>query len=109
MEPRFAMPAPTCSPDRLRGVGLGLRRSMLPELAARDDQLDVDFLEVAPENWIGVGGAYGRRLRELTARYPFVNHGLSLSLGGPARSTASFCADCAASSTSTARWSTRST
>jgi uncharacterized protein (UPF0276 family) len=68
---------------RLQGVGLGLRRSMLPELAARDDRLDVDFLEVAPENWIGVGGRFGRRLRDLTARYPFVNHGLSLSLGGP--------------------------
>jgi uncharacterized protein (UPF0276 family) len=68
---------------RLQGVGLGLRRSMLSELAARDDRLDVDFLEVAPENWIGVGGRFGRRLRDLTARYPFVNHGLSLSLGGP--------------------------
>jgi hypothetical protein len=70
-------------PCRLQGVGLGLRRSMLPELAARDDRLDVDFFEIAPENWIGVGGAYGRRLRELTGRYPFVNHGLSLSIGGP--------------------------
>jgi hypothetical protein len=55
-------------------VGLGLRRSMLPELASRDDRIEVDFLEVAPENWIGVGGVYGRRLRELTGRYPFVNH-----------------------------------
>jgi uncharacterized protein (UPF0276 family) len=77
------MEPPTCGPDRLRGVGLGLRRSMLQELAARGDQLDVDFLEVAPENWIGVGGTYGRRFRELAARYPLVNHGLSLSLGGP--------------------------
>ena len=73
----------TTSPTRLQGVGLGLRRTMLPELAERGDQLDVDFFEVAPENWIGVGGAYGRRFRELTARYPFVNHGLSLSIGGP--------------------------
>jgi uncharacterized protein (UPF0276 family) len=56
---------------------------MLPELAERGDRLDVDFFEVAPENWIGVGGAYGRRFRELTVRYPFVNHGLSLSIGGP--------------------------
>ena len=68
----------------LQGVGLGLRRSMLGEFAGRDDRLDVDFLEVAPENWIGVGGAYGRRPRELTARYPFASHGLSLSIGGPA-------------------------
>jgi uncharacterized protein (UPF0276 family) len=73
----------TTGPLRLHGVGLGLRRTMLPELAERSDRLDVDFFEVAPENWIGVGGAYGRRLRELEARYPFVNHGLSLSIGGP--------------------------
>ena len=68
----------------LHGVGLGLRRSMLGELGDRGDRLEVDFLEVAPENWIGVGGAYGRRLRELTNRYPFASHGLSLSIGGPA-------------------------
>ncbi len=73
----------TTGPTRLHGVGLGLRRTMLPELAERGDRLDVDFFEVAPENWIGVGGAYGRRFRELTVRYPFVNHGLSLSIGGP--------------------------
>jgi hypothetical protein len=73
----------TTSTTGLHGVGLGLRRTMLPELAERGDRLDVDFFEVAPENWIGVGGAYGRRFRELTARYPFVNHGLSLSIGGP--------------------------
>jgi uncharacterized protein (UPF0276 family) len=42
-----------------------------------------DFLEIAPENWIGVGGRLGRRLRWFTERYPFVCHGLSLSLGGP--------------------------
>jgi len=44
----------------------------------------VDFLEIAPENWIGVGGRLGRELRALTERHPFVCHGLSLSLGGPA-------------------------
>jgi len=74
----------TQSASGLQGVGLGLRRSMLGELAGRGDRLDVDFLEVAPENWIGVGGAYGRRLRDLTGRYPFASHGLSLSIGGPA-------------------------
>jgi len=45
---------------------------------------EVDFLEVAPENWIGVGGKTGRQFRAFTERYPFVAHGLSLSLGGPA-------------------------
>ena len=43
----------------------------------------VDFMEVAPENWIDVGGRFGRRFRAYTERFPFVCHGLSLSLGGP--------------------------
>ena len=44
----------------------------------------VGFYEVAPENWIGVGGRYGKQFRAFTERYPFVCHGLSLSIGAPA-------------------------
>jgi hypothetical protein len=44
----------------------------------------VDFFEIAPENWIGVGGKFGRQFRWFTERYPFVAHGLSLSIGSPA-------------------------
>ena len=44
----------------------------------------VSFMEVAPENWINVGGRLGRQFRSFTERFPFVTHGLSLSLGGPA-------------------------
>jgi len=40
-------------------------------------------MEVAPENWINVGGRRGRQFRAFTERFPFVCHGLSLSLGGP--------------------------
>jgi uncharacterized protein len=40
-------------------------------------------MEIAPENWMGVGGRRGRLLREYTNRFPFVCHGLSLSIGGP--------------------------
>jgi uncharacterized protein len=65
------------------GVGLGLRRSMMDELMAAPPW-DLDFMEVAPENWIGVGGAAGRKFCWFTDRFPFVTHGLSLSLGGPA-------------------------
>ncbi|WP_253262493.1 HvfB family MNIO-type RiPP peptide maturase, partial [Pseudomonas aeruginosa] len=46
------------------------------------DEGRVDFLEVAPENWIGIGGRLGRQFRELTERLPFLCHGLSLNLGG---------------------------
>jgi uncharacterized protein (UPF0276 family) len=45
---------------------------------------EIDFLEVAPENWIGVGGRLGREFRSFTEQYPFVGHGLSLSIGSPA-------------------------
>jgi uncharacterized protein (UPF0276 family) len=44
----------------------------------------VDFWEIAPENWMGVGGRWGKLLRRLTERFPFVCHGLSLSIGSPA-------------------------
>jgi uncharacterized protein (UPF0276 family) len=66
----------------VEGAGLGLRRALLGPLRSRE-QGPVDFMEVAPENWIGVGGSRGRQFRELTARVPFVCHGLSLSIGGP--------------------------
>lgn len=67
----------------LSGAGLGLRRGLLPEILHMKDDA-VDFMEVAPENWIGVGGRFGRRFRSAVERFPLVCHGLSLSLGGPA-------------------------
>ncbi|MGR6036281.1 MAG: HvfB family MNIO-type RiPP peptide maturase [Candidatus Nitrosoglobus sp.] len=67
----------------ISGAGLGLRRSFLDEFAALPNT-PVGFLEIAPENWIGVGGPLGRQLRALTERYPFICHGLSLSIGSPA-------------------------
>lgn len=66
----------------VHGVGLGLRRSMTDSLADQTPH-QVDFWEVAPENWISVGGRYGKKLRELTEKFPFICHGLSLSIGGP--------------------------
>lgn len=66
----------------LQGAGLGLRRAMLTDLLSVDERA-VDFLEVAPDNWIGVGGSYGEGLARLAERFPLSCHGLSLSLGGP--------------------------
>lgn len=63
-----------------RTAGLGLRRAQLGPLQDADAGA-FDFLECAPENWIGVGGRYGRQLAELSERHPLVCHGLSLSLG----------------------------
>ena len=65
------------------GAGLGLRRALLGPLRETPGA-PIDFFEVAPENWINVGGKLGKTFRAFTERYPFVCHGLSLSLGSPA-------------------------
>ena len=65
----------------LRGAGLGLRRALLGSLAAGVPEA-IDFFEVAPANWIGVGGRLGRQFAELAEQRPVALHGLSLDIGG---------------------------
>jgi len=65
------------------GAGLGFRRPLADALKGVDPG-EIDFMEIAPENWIHVGGTLGKKLRWFTERYPFVIHGLSLSIGAPA-------------------------
>lgn len=67
----------------LSGAGLGFRRELIEPLKHSVPNV-IDFFEVAPENWAGLGGRSAKDLRHFTERYPFVCHGLSLSLGGPA-------------------------
>jgi len=74
---------------KVNGAGLGLRRAFLSPLSD-SPPTQVDFYEVAPENWINIGGRLGKRFRALTERFPFVIHGLSLSLGSPAPLDESF-------------------
>ncbi len=67
----------------IQGAGLGLRREFLDELAGlAETQARPDFLEIAPENWLGFGGRHARRLRQFSEQYPMLCHGLSLSIGG---------------------------
>ncbi len=67
----------------MQGAGLGLRHELMEQLQAATPP-QIDFLEVAPENWIRVGGKRGKQLRAFSERHPLVCHGLSLSIGGPA-------------------------
>lgn len=67
-------------PASLGVCGLGLRREFFQELLDQDVP-PVDFLEIAPENWIGMGGRRGKLLKAYSERYPMVCHGLSLSIG----------------------------
>lgn len=70
-------------PPGICGAGLGLRRNLLTTLTGIT-LTDIQFMEVAPENWINVGGRLGKQFRAYTERFPFVCHGLSLSIGSPA-------------------------
>ena len=67
----------------IHGAGLGFRRELIGQLKAGVPAA-IQFFELAPENWAGMGGQSARDLRQFTERFPFVCHGLSLSLGGPA-------------------------
>ncbi|MGD8640202.1 MAG: DUF692 domain-containing protein [Gammaproteobacteria bacterium] len=69
--------------DVISGAGLGLRRVMLDSLQ-QNVPSEIDFFEVAPENWMTLGGKMAKQFRALTERYPFITHGLSLSIGSPA-------------------------
>jgi uncharacterized protein (UPF0276 family) len=68
------------------GAGLGLRRALLGPLQTYDQNIlneKIGFMELAPENWINVGGQRKQSFQRLTEQFPFVCHGLSLSIGGP--------------------------
>ncbi|MCF6264727.1 MAG: DUF692 domain-containing protein [Xanthomonadales bacterium] len=67
----------------LHGAGLGLRRALLGPFE-NQDLSPVSFMEVAPENWINVGGWRGKAFAEYAEKRPMILHGLSLSIGGPA-------------------------
>jgi uncharacterized protein (UPF0276 family) len=69
--------------DLLPAVGLGLRRELMPTLLEAIPS-PIGFLEVAPENWVDLGGPRMRQFRQLAERVPLACHGLSLSLGGQA-------------------------
>ncbi|MBU1190150.1 MAG: DUF692 domain-containing protein [Gammaproteobacteria bacterium] len=77
-------------PDaNLNGAGLGLRRELLPALRSGVPDA-IDFFEIAPENWLDMGGIWRKDLRLFSEQRPMVAHGLSLSLGGPAPLDESF-------------------
>ena len=68
------------SQNLVHGAGLGLRRTFLAEIVTNPPNT-VDFYEVAPENWMTIGGKYGKQFRAMTEQFDFVAHGLSLSIG----------------------------
>lgn len=63
-------------------VGIGFRKDFAEDLL-QSDILTPSFIEVAPENWINVGGYWKKQLLKALETYPLYTHGLSLSLGSP--------------------------
>jgi uncharacterized protein (UPF0276 family) len=61
-------------------VGIGLRRDISNEII-ESSILTPDFLEFAPENWMGIGGYWNQIRKKAVEKYPVTCHGLSLSLG----------------------------
>lgn len=71
--------------SQIQGVGLGLKRELIPQIQALYSQeqiSNINFVEIAPENWINAGGKATKQLDWVVERYPVVCHGLCLSLGG---------------------------
>lgn len=67
----------------ISGAGIGLRRGLVSPFQSYGDLNPVQFMEVAPENWITIGGKAAKVFREFAEKYPMILHGLSLSIGGP--------------------------
>lgn len=63
-------------------VGIGFRKDFAEEFL-QSNILKPSFIEVAPENWVGVGGYWKKQLKKVVEEYPLFTHGLSLSIGSP--------------------------
>jgi len=63
-------------------IGIGYRRDFAEEFI-NGSTIKPDFVEFAPENWIGIGGYWKKQLNQIAERYPIICHGLSLSIGSP--------------------------
>lgn len=66
---------------KLNDVGIGLRNEHILSLFQQPKHSDIDFLELAPDNWMNLGGAKKEYLMDISRKYPLIAHGLSLSIG----------------------------
>jgi hypothetical protein len=65
------------------GAGLGFRAALAEQLLGANDT-HARFVEIAPENYLGVGGQRGRWLAMAAERWPVVSHGLCGDFSGAA-------------------------
>ena len=63
-------------------VGIGFRRD-LADVIIEKKHFEPAFIEMAPENWIEMGGYWKKKLDAAAEKFPITCHGLSLSIGSP--------------------------
>ncbi len=63
-------------------TGIGFRKDFGEDFLTKK-LIAPDFVELAPENWIGIGGYWKKILDRVADKYPITCHGLSLSIGSP--------------------------
>ncbi len=63
-------------------VGIGFRKDFGEEFL-NEKLIKPNFVELAPENWMGIGGYWKKILNQVAEKYPITCHGLSLSIGSP--------------------------
>ncbi|QGM80615.1 DUF692 domain-containing protein [Otariodibacter oris] len=68
----------------LVGAGLGYRRDIADGFLSLPEKSEIQFIEVAPENWLKMGGLARYQFDQVAEKMPLAVHGLSLSLGGQA-------------------------
>ena len=68
--------------NKIEHVGIGFRKDFAEEFLEGKD-LTPSFVEVAPENWMGIGGYWKKVFKQVAEKYPVYSHGLSLSIGSP--------------------------
>lgn len=65
----------------LHGIGLGFRRDISQAIIHDTSSHRPSFIELVPENWMGIGGKWRKALSDVAEKYPLTSHGLSLSIG----------------------------
>ena len=61
--------------SQIQGTGLGLKRELIPQIQSlfgQEQLANINFVEIAPENWINAGSKAAKQLDWFVERYPIV-------------------------------------
>ena len=76
--------------SQMKYVGIGFRRDIAQDIIDLEPEKRPSFIEVAPENWMNMGGYWKSIFDQAAEQYQINCHGLSLSIGSPDELNKSF-------------------